>query len=39
MADIAARLNLPIGTVKSRLHRPRAALTTLRRQQTASTPQ
>jgi len=39
MADIAARLNLPIGTVKSRLHRARAALGTLRRQQATSTPQ
>jgi len=39
MADIATRLNLPIGTVKSRLHRARAALATLRRQQTISTPQ
>jgi DNA-directed RNA polymerase specialized sigma24 family protein len=39
MADIAARLNLPIGTVKSRLHRARAALAALRRQQSTSTPQ
>jgi DNA-directed RNA polymerase specialized sigma24 family protein len=38
MADIASRLNLPIGTVKSRLHRARAALMALRRQQ-ASSPQ
>jgi len=41
MADIASRLNLPIGTVKSRLHRARAALMALRRQQASSqqTPQ
>lgn len=38
MADIASRLNLPVGTVKSRLHRARAALTALRRQQSV-TPQ
>lgn len=37
MADIATRLNLPIGTVKSRLHRARAALIALRRQ--SSSPQ
>jgi DNA-binding NarL/FixJ family response regulator len=39
MADIATRLALPIGTVKSRLHRARAALMALRRQQVTSTPQ
>ncbi len=39
MADIATRLSLPIGTVKSRLHRARAALMTMRRQQASSTPQ
>ena len=38
MADIAARLTLPIGTVKSRLHRARAALMALRRQQATSNP-
>lgn len=38
MADIAAKLNLPIGTVKSRLHRARAALMALRRQQASSQP-
>ena len=36
MADIATRLSLPIGTVKSRLHRARAALMTMRRQQASS---
>ncbi len=39
MEEVAARLGLPVGTVKSRTHRARAALDILRKEARGSAPQ